>query len=219
MGLLFAQSLTASVAEMCISNVHSAEILTCRRRVLFALALALSVASCSPGSRAFSIPSSAMEPTLHPGDLLLADELAYVTAQPGDTDIVVFFPPRALGPVPFVKRIVASPGDELSIDHGRLVRNGAVISEPFVNAPTNYSLDVKDYGVRVDGVALDPARAMIPPKAAWQAPDRVPNGYYIVLGDNRNDSDDSHLWGFMRRDQIIGKVYRIYWPPNHYRDL
>jgi signal peptidase I len=43
----------------------------------------------------------------------------------------------------------------------------------------------------------------------------VPNGYYLMLGDNRNDSDDSHLWGFLRRDQFVGHAFFVFWPPKH----
>ncbi|HXW76749.1 MAG TPA: signal peptidase I, partial [Candidatus Eremiobacteraceae bacterium] len=92
--------------------------------------------------------------------------------------------------------------------------NGKPLFEPYISQRPAYELELRDYDLVVDGVPLDPARSVVPPRSSWQAPDRVPNGYYIVLGDNRNDSDDSHLWGFLSRDQFIGHAFVVFWPLN-----
>jgi len=96
--------------------------------------------------------------------------------------------------------------------HGKVVINGLAAHEPFITHPADYDLEVRNYQIYVDAVPLDPTRSVTPAKSAWQSPDRVPDGYYVVLGDNRNDSNDSHLWGFLKRNQIIGKAQSIYWP-------
>ena len=151
-----------------------------------------------------------MAPTLAINDVILVETNAEIR----NGDIVVFKPPPQLGTTNFTKRIVASGGDSLSLRDGVLKRNGVTVAEPFVAEPTNYELEIRSYHIYVDGISLDPARAVIPPRSEWQAQDRVPNGYLVVLGDNRNDSDDSHLWGFLKRDQVVGRLYQIIWPMN-----
>ena len=76
------------------------------------------------------------------------------------------------------------PGDKISIHNGQVMINGQILTEPYINAIPNYYGD-------------------------WQ----VPDGYLFVLGDNRNDSSDSHLWGFLPEKNVIGKAMVIYWPP------
>ncbi|MBC5823917.1 MAG: signal peptidase I [Candidatus Eremiobacteraeota bacterium] len=170
--------------------------------------------------RTFWIPSASMEPTLKIDDVLLANELQYRLGSPQDGQVAVFIPPPQLGTTDFIKRVMAGPGDTLRIHSGVVYRNGKALSEPYLPAdqrPT-YELEIKNYTLVVDNVPLD-TQASIPPKNLWQAPNRVPNGYYIMLGDNRNDSDDSHLWGFLSRDGFVGHAFLLFWPPQHARIL
>jgi hypothetical protein len=74
------------------------------------------------------------------------------------------------------------------------------MNEPYTSEKANYELEVRDYGVWVDGVKLDPSQANIPPRDKWTAPDRIPAGCYWMVGDNRNYSEDSHIWGFAQKD-------------------
>ncbi|MDQ2818163.1 MAG: signal peptidase I [Candidatus Eremiobacteraeota bacterium] len=168
--------------------------------------------------RTFWIPSASMEPTLKINDVLLANEIEYRLGAPQDGQVAVFAPPPQLGQTDFIKRVMAAPGDTLRIHNGIVYRNGKALSEPYLPAGQrpNYELAVKNYTIVVDNVPLD-AQASVPPKGLWQSPDRVPNGYYIMLGDNRNDSDDSHLWGFLARDQFVGHAFMLFWPPQHAR--
>jgi signal peptidase I len=124
-----------------------------------------------------------MLPTLHNGEFVLVNKLAYRTGTPSRGDIIVFRSTTTTD-LDLIKRIIGIPGDKVSIQNGQVTINGQVLSEPYINAVPNYDGD-------------------------WQ----VPDGYLFVLGDNRNDSSDSHLWGFLPENNIIGKALIIYWPP------
>jgi len=165
--------------------------------------------------RTFWIPSGSMEPTLAINDVLLANEIQYRFGSPHDGQIAVFKPPAQvpeLGDTDFIKRVIAGPGDTLKIHDGSVYRDGVKLSEPYLKQAPNYELSLQNYDLVIDGIPLDPTRSVVPPKSEWQAPDRVPNGYYIMLGDNRNNSDDSHLWGFLQRDQFVGHAFFVFWP-------
>ena len=71
---------------------------------------------------------------------------------------------------------------------------------------------IRQYNIYVNGLALDRRVADIPAPALWQRPNRIPSGYYFVLGDNRNYSDDSHVWGFVRARNFVGRAFLIIWP-------
>jgi signal peptidase I len=172
--------------------------------------------------RTFWIPSGSMEPTLAINDVLLANEIEYRLGGPQDGQIAVFIPPPQvpeLGQTDFIKRVMAGPGDTLRIHNGVVFRNGKALEERYAMQRPDYELELKDYDMVVDGIPLDPTRSVVPRKSDWQAPDRVPNGYYVMLGDNRNNSDDSHLWGFLRRDQFVGHAFVVFWPLNRAKVL
>jgi len=165
--------------------------------------------------RTFWIPTGSMEPTLDVNDVLVANELQYRLGSPQVGQIAVFTPPPQvpqLGTTDLIKRVIAGPGDLLRIHNGVVYRNGKALVEPYIMQHPDYELDIRDYDLVVDGIPLDPTRAVVPPKTEWQAPNRVPQGYYVMLGDNRNDSDDSHLWGFLARNQFVGRAFVIFWP-------
>jgi len=153
--------------------------------------------------RPYFIPSASMEPTLQIHDVLLVDKLEYRFRKPADGDIVVF-PPPLESPDDFIKRIIGRPGDSISVEGGVVKRNGVALNEPYIADKPNYTLEIKNYQVVVDGTPLDPTLANIPPKARWTAPDRIPPHCYLMMGDNRNDSEDSHVWGFA---QDSGRFY------------
>ncbi|HLJ82698.1 MAG TPA: signal peptidase I [Candidatus Eremiobacteraceae bacterium] len=164
--------------------------------------------------RTFYIPSGSMEPTLKINDVLLASEIQYGISNPQLGQIAVFIPPPELGTTDFIKRVMGTPGDRLRIHNGVVIRNGQPVNEPYLPAANHpdYELEIKNYDIWVDGIPLDPTRAQIPPKKDWQAPDRIPNGWYFMMGDNRNNSDDSHLWGFIARDKFVGHAFLVFWP-------
>jgi signal peptidase I len=187
--------------------------------------------------RTFYIPSPSMVPTLQERDVLLVNEFAYRVGKPHRGDIVVFRPP-----IPstenFIKRIIALPGDTLRIDGGTVYVNGKALHEPYVAQAPQYNLVIKNYDIYVDTgdgfQALSRTDANVPPRSYWQAPNRVPNGFYFVMGDNRNDSDDSHVWGFAQMSgkfaagplareaataQFTGRAFLVLWPFNRLRIL
>ena len=124
-----------------------------------------------------------MLPTLQNGEFVLVNKLAYRIGTPSRGDIIVFRSTTTTD-LDLIKRIMGTPGDKISIHNGQVLINGQRLNEPYINAIPNYSGD-------------------------WQ----VPDGYLFVLGDNRNDSSDSHLWGFLPQKNVIGKALVIYWPP------
>ena len=160
-----------------------------------------------------------MVPTLQVRDVLLVDEIAYRLHPPAAGDIAIFAPPIASGGSDFVKRVIGVPGDAIAISNGIVYRNGTALREPYENQPPTYDLNIRAYGIYVDGAPLDPRHANVPPRSAWRAPDRIPPGCYFVLGDNRNYSDDSHVWGFAKSKGFVGRAFLIVWPFDRLRVL
>jgi len=181
--------------------------------------------------RTFFIPSGSMEPTLQIHDVLLVNEFEYRITKPHDEDIVVF-PPPIPSSNDFIKRLIAGPGETLRIHDGIVYRDGKALVEPYIAEKPDYELEIKNYNVYVDGLPLDPEEANIPPKSAWLAPDRIPAGCYFMMGDNRNNSEDSHIWGFAQpggtfatgplaghKASFTGHAFLLFWPPNRIRIL
>ncbi|MBZ0268446.1 signal peptidase I [bacterium] len=150
------------------------------------IALALRTLVVEP----FVVPSGSMRPTIVEGDHLLGTKFHYRFWAPRRGDVVVFRPPEealklAGNPVErYVKRVVAVAGDEVEIRRGRVFVNGEALTEPYIAEPPRYVL-----------------RTMT-----------VPPGHVFVLGDNRNESLDSHRWGFLPEDALIAHVFACYWP-------
>jgi signal peptidase I len=181
--------------------------------------------------RTFYIPSGSMEPTLQIHDVLLVNEFEYRIGKPHDGDIVVFHPPLDT-PNDFIKRLIGSPGEQLRVHNGLVYRNGTPLNEPYIAQPPAYELEIKNYGIYVDGQPLDRTIANIPPREKWSAPDRIPDGCYFMMGDNRNNSEDSHIWGFAqtggefasgsqegKHASFTGHAFVLFWPPQRIRVL
>jgi len=161
--------------------------------------------------RTFYIPSVSMVPTLQVGDVLLVDEIAYRVGSPASGDVAIFRPPLEAHE-DYIKRVIGLPGDTIAITNGTVYRNGAALHEPYENQSPKYDLSIHGYDIYVNGVPLDRRRAAIPARSFWAAPNRIPNGYYFLLGDNRNYSDDSHVWGFVQRGRFVGRAFLVLWP-------
>lgn len=140
-----------------------------------------------------------MQPTLENGNYVLVNRLAYIGSGPQRGDIIVFRPPmypeeglweRLIG-LPnleeryqdYIKRVIGLPGEQVKISDGIVYINGVPLSEPYLDSRPAYS-------------------------GEWE----VPPDTLFVLGDNRNNSSDSHAWGFVPRKNVIGRAELVYWP-------
>lgn len=172
--------------------------------------------------QAFQIPSESMENTLLVGDYLLVNKLCYGGVGPGDhfmpyqriarEDIIVFhYPvdPRQH----FVKRVIGVPGDRLKLVNKKVYINGKPLDEPyvrFIEPPNNVFRD--DFPrVDVPAYGLEGKWWLQMRKLVEDGELIVPEGNYFVMGDNRDDSQDSRYWGFVPRENIIGRPLVIYW--------
>jgi signal peptidase I len=181
--------------------------------VIVALALGLALGIQAWIVKPYQIPSESMEPTLDVGQRVLVNRFIYHFKSPEIGDIIVFHPPAGADrgtecgvprgpeeacptPTPqessqnFIKRIVAGPGDTLSIRNGHPVVNGKVAKESFINP-------------------CESGGACNLPKTI-----RIPPDHYFMMGDNRGSSDDSRFWGPVPRAWIIGEAFATYWPPD-----
>ncbi|CAK7006975.1 MAG: Signal peptidase I [Desulfovibrio sp.] len=155
--------------------------------------------------QAYKIPSGSMMNTLLEGDYLLITRFNYdvkisvpfteidipivETGEPQHGDIIVFRYPKDTKQ-DYIKRVIGLPGDTIEIRNKQLFRNGKLVTEPYANFTNPYS--------NIDGV--DNVNKLT-----------VPAGHYFALGDNRDASADSRMWGFVPRENIHGKAWFIYW--------
>ncbi len=171
--------------------------------------------------QAFVIPTGSMEDTLLIGDHLLVDKLCY--APPGPVskfilpyheiqrgDIIVFRYPVDIQQT-FVKRAIGVPGDRIRVVNKQLILNGKPVYEPYVYHKTEYIDSYRDNfpsdpNVHVVESALDMLQNHVQNGEVV-----VPSGFIFAMGDNRDSSLDSRYWGFVPRDNIIGKPLIIYW--------
>ena len=142
------------------------------------------------GFQVARVEGHSMAPTLADQDRLIVNKLAYRIGEPHIGDVVMLYYP--LDPnKSFVKRVIAEEGDQVRIVDGRVYRNDVLLDDSFV-PPDFRSHD--DWGPQV-----------------------IPEGYYFVMGDHRNNSSDSRHWGFVPKKYIIGKVQLRWWPLAHAR--
>jgi signal peptidase I len=178
--------------------------------VIVAIAIGLALLIQAFLLKPYRIPSESMEPTLDVGQRVLVSRFNYHFSEPDRLDIVVFHPPRGADsntcgaekspdqvcarPTPekdsvnFIKRIVAVPGDRLSIREGHAIVNGERQKDDF-------------------------AEPCAPGTCNFPKPIKIPPGHFFMMGDNRGASDDSRFWGPVPEDWIIGQAFSTYWPP------
>jgi len=131
----------------------------------------------------FQVQGSCMEPTLQSGQYLIVSKLTYWIHPPERGDIIVLHPPNN-SKEDYIKRIVGLPEEQVEVQEGQVWVDGVPINEPYVANPPAYS-------------------------DSWQLGEEE----YLVLGDNRSNARDSHNWGTLPKDNIVGKVWLCYWPP------
>jgi signal peptidase I len=204
------------------------------REVIVTVVAALALAWCVQAFlvKPFRIPSGSMENTLRCGDRVLVNRLGYRFGDPSRGDVVVFHPPAGqdssgnpdpstvLGEdgsgtsfrtnskgdreitkadVNYIKRLIAKGGDTVEVRHQHVILNGKAIKEPYLR-PLSKSAEL-------DGSLAD------------MKPYKVPKGTYFMLGDHRDNSADSRVWGPVPRSHVIGKAVWVYWPPSNFGGL
>ncbi len=150
------------------------------------IAYVLALVIMTSVAQAFQVEQYSMEPTLLPRDRVLVDKLFYKLRPLRRGDVIVLRYP--LNPQRnYIKRIVGLPGDKLQITDGKLYVNDRRMSEPYINGMAQGS-----YG-----------------------PFTVPEKSVFVMGDNRNNSEDSRAFGALKKEFVIGQALLIYWPLSH----
>ena len=134
------------------------------------------------GTGRFRVDGPSMQPNLHTGEFVLADRLVYRLGPPRRGDVVVVHPPPAPEQA-FLKRLIGLPGEFVAVEGGVVRIDGVALAEPYLLEPPGYT-------------------------GAWT----LGEDEYLVLGDNRNDSSDSHIWGPVHRSAIEARALLIYWP-------
>lgn len=138
------------------------------------------------------IPTESMVPTLQVDDRLIIEKVSYYFGSPERGDIIVFHPPETLRQQQpnfkdaLIKRVVGLPGETVYVSGGQVFVDGEPIAESYIEEPPGYE---------------------------W-GPEQVPENSYFVLGDNRNRSNDSHAWGYVHEENIIGRAAVRFWPIN-----
>ena len=129
------------------------------------------------------VDGSSMEPTLHNKEFIIVNKLAYKFGKPEIGDVIVFHFPRDPGQE-YIKRVIGLPGDRVVVSDGIVYVNDQPLNEDYIAAPPAYQNN-------------------------WE----VPANTLFVLGDNRNNSSDSHNWGSVPVGYVVGKAIIVYWPP------
>ena len=128
------------------------------------------------------VENISMQPTLHEGQFILVNKLAYRFGNYHRGDIIIFHYPRDPSE-DYIKRVIGIPGDTVDIKNEHVYINGQMVVEPYIASPPQYT-------------------------DSWQ----IPAGQLFVLGDNRNQSSDSHSWGYVPLGYVVGKALVVYWP-------
>lgn len=192
--------------------------------------------------QAFTIPSGSMLQTLQIRDFIIANKAIYRYSEPEFQDIIVFRPPlTAVNPsqidrdgqvnVDFIKRCLGVPGDLIEIRNGTLIRNGKPITEPYVEEKPIYDWKLVKYKGEYWPVNMSSSivnQDMTAPKFIATSPEmmeelralpaeKIPPGYLLMVGDNRNGSYDGRAWGLVPREDVIGRSEVIWMPLNRMR--
>jgi len=136
------------------------------------------------------VQSISMQPTLYEKDFVIVNKLAYRLGSPTRGDIIVFQPPMDPNGEPYIKRVIGLPGDTIKIQDGKVYVNDVLLQESYLKSPPGY-------------------------QGTWI----VPADSLFVLGDNRNNSADSHQWGMLPLKNVIGKALVVYYPIDHWKIL
>jgi signal peptidase I len=166
------------------SPPHKSGFLSILRDVFETLVLALVLfVGINVISARIRVDGASMEPTLATGEYLVVNRMSYRLGTPQRGDIIVFHFPGN-PQEEYIKRVIGLPGDEVEVKNGTVYVNGQPLDETYLDTTTNYT-------------------------DSW----KIPEGQLFVLGDNRNNSSDSHNWGTVPMEYVVGKAILVYWPP------
>ncbi|MBO0779642.1 MAG: signal peptidase I [Ktedonobacteraceae bacterium] len=138
----------------------------------------------------YSVNDPGMTPALNQNSYILVNKVAYLFHPPERSDVIVFHFPYDTTKV-YIKRVIGIPGDKVSTDGSHVWVNGVQLNEPYVNNPFN------------------------PSAREWT----VPQDQYFVMGDNRQEGEDSRKWGTVPKNYIIGKATLVFWPSSQWRSI
>jgi signal peptidase I len=134
--------------------------------------------------QSYTVKMSSMEPNFYQGYCIMVSKVTYRSSGPQRGDVIVFDPPFT-SEYPFIKRVIGLPGETVEITDEEVFVNGMALDEPYIMASPDYTMPATE----------------------------IPESEYFVLGDNRNNSNDSHTGWLVPRGNIVGKALFIYWPP------
>ncbi|TET18330.1 MAG: signal peptidase I [Dehalococcoidia bacterium] len=139
--------------------------------------------------QSFEVYGDCMEPNFEEGQRLIINKAVYRFREPQRGEVIILHPPPSTHQsTPFIKRIIAVPGDTIEIEEGVVYVNSSPLDEPYIKEPPSYTIKRQ----------------------------KIPDNEYFVLGDNRNVAYDSHRWGTLPRQNIIGKAWLSIWPPSEW---
>lgn len=136
------------------------------------------------------VESVSMQPTLFAGNFVVVNKLSYRFGEPSRGDIIVFRYPPNPELDPYIKRVIGLSGEHVLVEDGKVYINGVRISEPYLKTQTQQG-------------------------GEWT----VPQDGLFMMGDNRNNSSDSRAWGMVPLENVIGKAFMVYWPPEKWEVL
>jgi len=158
------------------------------REILITLVISLVIyLALQVSIKSFKVFNISMLPTIQPGDHIILNKLAYLFGPPQRGDVIIFYSPRHNEDL--IKRVIAIPGDRVEVKKGKVFINDIALIETYILEQPRYTVFEK----------------IIPPDS------------YFVLGDDRNNSDDSHGGWTVPGTNIIGKPWLLYWPPDRWR--
>jgi signal peptidase I len=140
--------------------------------------------------QSYTVVMSSMEPNFQQGECIMVNKVCYRSSAPQRGQVIIFDPPFD-SPHPYIKRVIGLPGEIVEIKDGQVFINEIPIDEPYIFPEP--SQNNKDYG-----------------------PEVLSDDEYFVLGDNRNNSNDSRAGWTVPRDNIIGRAWFVYWPPSRW---
>jgi len=160
------------------------------REVVITILIAVAVFVCLRLTvQSYSVVMSCMEPNIYEGECIMVNKMSYHSSGPQRGEVIVLNPPppNEESPYPFIKRVIGLPGE---------------------------TVEIKDKKVFIDGIPLEEDEYIMAPPNYKMLAQEIPENEYFVLGDNRNNANDSHNGWTVPRDNIIGKAWFIYWPPS-----